>query len=62
MLQVRQEFLKLQSDFYATIDAHSEYFSSSDKDDMKTCLRVFFYLLKDDQHFKESIIEKCRTK
>ena len=60
--EVRQEFLKLRSDFNATIDAHSEYLSSSDKDDMKSYLKGFFDILKDDGQFKESIIEKCRTK
>ncbi|HEX6890237.1 MAG TPA: hypothetical protein VF141_06080 [Chryseolinea sp.] len=62
MQQVRQEFLNLQSDFFATIDAHSEYFSSADKDDMKSYLQSFYDILKDDDQFKESIIEKCRTK
>lgn len=62
MQEVRQEFLKLQSDFNATIDAHAEYFSSADINDMKSYLEGFYDILKDDQQFKESIIEKCRTK
>ncbi|HMG88929.1 MAG TPA: hypothetical protein VK589_02680 [Chryseolinea sp.] len=60
--EVRQEFLKLQSDFNATIDLQSEYFSSADKEDMKSYLKGFYDILKDDWQFKESIIEKCRTK
>ena len=60
--EVRQEFIKLQSDFNATIDAHSEYFSSADKDDMKSYLKGFYDILMDDKQFKGSIIEKCRTK
>ena len=60
--QVRQEFLKLQDDFNSTIDAHSQYFSSEDTDDMKNYIQGFFDILKDDKQFKESIIEKCRTK
>jgi hypothetical protein len=60
--EVRQEFIKLQSDFNSTIDAHSEYFSSADTDDMKSYLQGFYDILKKDQNFKESIVEKCRTK
>ncbi len=60
--EVRQEFIKLQSDFISTIDAHSEYFSSADKDDMKRYLQGFYDTLKNDRDFKESIVEKCRTK
>lgn len=60
--EVRQEFIKLQSEFDSTIDAHSEYFSSNATDDMKNYLQGFFDILKSDSNFKESIIDKCRTK
>ena len=60
--EVRQELIKLQSDFNSTIDAHSEYFTSADKDDMKDYLQGFYDILKNDKEFKENIVEKCRTK
>jgi hypothetical protein len=60
--EVRQEFIRLQSDFNSTIDAHAQYFSTDDTADMKNYLQEFYDIIKNDKNFKESIVEKCRTK
>ena len=62
MQEIRREYLKLETDFNATIAAHTEYFSSADIRDMKDYLGGFYKIMKNDESFKESIIEKCRTK
>lgn len=60
--EVRQEFIKLQTAFNTTIDGHAQYFSTDDINDMKNYLQGFIDILKSDRDFKESILEKCRTK
>jgi hypothetical protein len=62
MQEVRAEFLKLEPAFNSTIDRHAVYFKSAEVKDLKDYLEGFFAILKDDAHFKESILEGCRTK
>ncbi|HWA36023.1 MAG TPA: hypothetical protein VG737_17905, partial [Cyclobacteriaceae bacterium] len=60
MQTVRQEYLKLEPMFYATIDRYASEFREYDVKDMKDYLGEFFNILKDDGEFRSHILQGCR--
>ncbi len=62
MEEIRKEFLDKEPSLYAIIDQEASNFSKYELNDMKSYLKEFFDILKDDDHFQESILDQCRTK
>jgi hypothetical protein len=62
MEEIRKEFLQKQDLLNAVIDQHANHFKEYDVKDMKNYLEGFFDILKNDNRFKTSILEGCRTK
>ncbi|MFZ2905597.1 MAG: hypothetical protein WAZ98_05290 [Cyclobacteriaceae bacterium] len=62
MEEVRKEFLEKEASLIAIIDDHATHFQNYEVKDMKNYLDSFFYILKSDNEFKQSIVEQCRTK
>ncbi len=62
MEEIRKEFLDKESSLYAIIDQEASDFKKYELSDMKSYLKEFFDILKDDDKFHESILDQCRTK
>lgn len=61
MEEVRKEFLEKEPAVLTIIDQHASSFENYEVKDMKNYLDGFFYILKNDNQFKQSILEQCRT-
>jgi len=61
MEEVRQEYLTKKDTLLAIVDRESANFQEADIKDMKDYLQGFFDILTNDQHFKNAIIQGCRT-
>ena len=61
MEEIRREFLDKEASIHALIDQESSTFSSYDLKDMHNYLDEFFAILKNDNQFKRTIAEGCRT-
>lgn len=61
MQNIRKEYLPLEKTFHSIIDENSIYWRESDTRDMHSYLDEFYHIMKDDNLFKKSILQGCRT-
>ena len=61
MEEIRQEFLQKEPAVALLIESESSNFSKYELNDMQGYINGFFEILKNDDKFKASILEQCRT-
>jgi hypothetical protein len=57
---IRQEFLAKESQFWSTVDKQQPYLSDSDFKTVKSFLKGFFDVLKNDRLFRDKVVKACR--
>jgi len=62
MEEIRQEFLGKEAAIQALVDQEASNFKPYEVKEMHNYLDEFFNILKNDNRFKSSIVDQCRTK
>lgn len=61
MQKIRNEYLAKEKAIYAIVDEHQNHFEKHEVKDMHQYLDQFFEVLKNDNQFRQSILQGCRT-
>src|SRR5262249_20868567 len=58
---VRQEYLALEPTIYGVLDKHRSMFSEKEMVVMKRYMKDFFTMIRNDNIYKQRIVNACRT-